>query len=83
MLVLRERRAGTPTRTLPGHARVNVLVQWRNWCGSPRGAVHVTLVLTIFRAVTPRLKLGLVTTPICVDAKFSSTVAVSRFLRGQ
>ena len=82
---LRSGRATTarPTRILPGRGRVSVLIQWRNWCGSPRGTVPVSIALTIFAAATPRLKLGLVTTPPCVEAKFSSTIAVSRFLRRQ
>ena len=72
---------GVPTRTLPARRHVTVGVQWRNWCGAPRGRVGASLVLTIHAAVTPRLVLSAVTTPPCADAKFSSTVAVSRFLR--
>jgi hypothetical protein len=72
---------GAPTRTLPARGQVAVGVQWRNWCGAPRGRVRASLALTIYTAVGPRLPLGMVTTPPCGDAKFSSTVAVSRFLR--
>jgi Protein of unknown function (DUF4232) len=72
---------GIPTRTLPAHGHDAVGVQWRNWCGAPRGRVRATLVLTIYSGVTPRLPLGVVTTPPCGDAKYSSTIAVSRFLR--
>jgi hypothetical protein len=74
---------GFPTRTLRARGQVTVGVRWRNWCGAPRGRVRVraTLVLTIYAAVTPRLPLGTVTTPPCAAAKYSSTVAVSPFLR--
>jgi hypothetical protein len=72
---------GAPTRTLPARGHVAVGVQWRNWCGAPRGRVRAALVLTIYAAVIPRLALGTVATPPCADAKYSSTVAVSRFLR--
>jgi hypothetical protein len=72
---------GIPTRTLPARGRVAVGVRWRNWCGAPRGLVHAVLVMTIFRSQTPRLALGTVTTPSCADSKFSSTIAVSRFLK--
>ena len=72
---------GTPTRTLPGRGRVVLGLQWRNWCGAPRGSVRASLVLTIAPGVAARLALGTVTTPPCLSAKYSSTVAVSRFLR--
>jgi hypothetical protein len=72
---------GVPTRTLPGRGHVTVGVRWRNWCGAPRGTVRASIVVTIFRSVSPRLALGTVTTPPCAGAKFSSRVAVSRFLR--
>jgi hypothetical protein len=72
---------GAPTRTLPARGHVVVGVQWRNWCGAPRGRVRASLVLTIYASVTARMSLGTVTTPPCGDAKFASTVAVSRFLR--
>jgi hypothetical protein len=72
---------GVPTRTLPARGRVAVGVRWRNWCGAPRGLVRAVLVMTIFRSQTPRLAIGTVTTPPCADSKFSSTFAVSRFLK--
>ena len=72
---------GVPTRMLAARRRVTLGVAWRNWCGAPRGVVRASLVLTVFTAVTPHLALGTVTTPPCADAKYSSTVAASRFLR--
>jgi hypothetical protein len=72
---------GVPTRTLPAHGAVGVRMQWRNWCGALRGEVRAALVMTIYPGVMPRLALGTVTTPPCADAKYSSTVAVSQFLR--
>jgi Protein of unknown function (DUF4232) len=72
---------GVPTRTLRARGQVTVGVQWRNWCGAPRGRVRATLALTIYSSAAPRLPLGTVTTPPCGDAKYSSTVAVSRFLK--
>lgn len=72
---------GAPTRTLPARGHVFVGVQWRNWCGSPRGRVRASLILTIYASVTPRVSLGTVTTPPCGEAELSSTVAVTRFLR--
>jgi hypothetical protein len=71
---------GVPTRIPPPLGQLAVGIQWRNWCGAPRGRVRASLALTIY-TVAPRLPLGMVTTPPCGDAKFSSTVAVSRFLR--
>jgi Protein of unknown function (DUF4232) len=72
---------GVRTRTLPARGHVVVAVQWRNWCGAPRGRVRATLTLTVYPSVTPRLPLGTLTMPQCADAKYSSTVAVSRFVR--
>ena len=72
---------GVPTRTLPARGHVAVGVQWRNWCGAPRGLVRASLALTIYSSVTARMSLGTVTTPPCAHAKYSSMVAVSRFLR--
>jgi hypothetical protein len=72
--------AGTPTRRLPGHGHVTVGVQWRNWCGAPRGNVHLRIGLTIYSPETPRVSAGVVRTPVCVDHKYSSRVAVSRFI---
>jgi Protein of unknown function (DUF4232) len=72
---------GTPTRVLPGQEHVLVALRWRNWCGAPRGAVRLVLVLALFRSATPHLAAGLVRTPPCIDHRFSSTVAVSRFIR--
>jgi hypothetical protein len=69
---------GLPTRKLPAHERVSVGIQWRNWCGVPRGRVHLTVSLAIYSAA-PRTKVGVVRTPVCVDHKYSSRVAVSRF----
>jgi len=71
---------GTPTRRLPAHGRVTVGVQWRNWCGAPRGNVRLRIGLTIYNSETPRVSAGVVRTPVCVDRKHSSRVAVSRFL---
>jgi hypothetical protein len=72
---------GVPTRRLAGHGRVGVGVQWRNWCGAPRGNVHLSVRLSIFPSVSPRAAVGLVSTPPCVDHKYSSRVAVSRFIK--
>jgi hypothetical protein len=72
---------GTPTRRLAARGRVSVAVQWRNWCGAPRGNVHLSVRLTIFPRVSPQAAVGLVRTPPCVDHKYSSRVAVSRFIR--
>ena len=72
---------GVPTRRLAGHGRARVRVRWRNWCGAPRGNVHLRLGLTIYGSETRRPSVGLVRTPVCVDPKYSSRVAVSRFTR--
>ena len=56
-------------------------IQWRNWCGAPRGNVRLRVGLTIYRGETRRIGVGLVRTPVCVDHRFSSRVAVSRFIR--
>jgi hypothetical protein len=72
---------GTPTRRMPAHGRVTVGVQWRNWCGAPRGNVHLSLGLTIYSSETRRTPVGLVRTPVCVDHRYSSRVAVSRFIK--
>jgi hypothetical protein len=70
---------GLPTRKLPARERVFVGIQWRNWCGRPRGRVRLSVELTIYNA-TPRTPVGRVRTPVCVDHKHSSRVAVSRFI---
>lgn len=72
---------GTPTRRLGAHGHVTVGIQWRNWCGSPRGNVPLRLGLTIYSSETRRPSVGLVRTPVCVDSKHSSRIAVSRFIR--
>jgi hypothetical protein len=72
---------GVPARRLAGHGRVLVRIQWRNWCGAPRGNVHLSLGLTIYNSETRRVPVGLVRTPVCVDHKYSSRVAVSRFIK--
>jgi hypothetical protein len=72
---------GTPTRVLPKRGRVVVGTQWQNWCGAPRGNVRASLSLTVNRLVTLRLGLGVVRTPPCVHHRFTSTVAVSRFIK--
>jgi hypothetical protein len=72
---------GVPTRRLAAHGRVRVGIQWRNWCGAPRGNMRLSVVLTIFPSVSRRTAVGLVRTPVCLDHKLSSRVAVSRFLR--
>lgn len=73
--------AGAPTRTLPAHGRVLVAVQWRNWCGRPRGNVHLKVGLTIFNSETRRIGVGLVRTPVCVQRRLSSRVGVSGFVK--
>lgn len=80
-LTVRMSTDGVPTRRLPGHGRVRVRIQWRNWCGAPRGNVHLALGLTIYSSETRRTPVGLVRTPVCVDPKYSSRVSVSRFVR--
>lgn len=79
-LTVRMSAEGVPTRQLAGHGRVIVGIQWRNWCGAPRGNVHLRLGLTIYSSETRRPSVGLVRTPVCVDPKYSSRVAVSRFI---
>jgi hypothetical protein len=71
---------GAPTRLLPARGGVNIAVQWRNWCGKPRGYFRLKVGLTIYRAQTRRLGVGLVRTPVCVARRLKSTVAVSRFV---
>lgn len=71
---------GAPTRKLPARERVFVGVQWRNWCGSPRGRVRLKLGLTVWSSETQRTSVGTVRTPQCVDHTHSSRVAVSRFI---
>ena len=71
---------GVPTRKLAAHERVFVGIQWRNWCGRPRGTVRLSVALTIYPNVSPRAPVGRVSTPQCVDNKHSSRVAVSRFM---
>jgi hypothetical protein len=72
---------GVSTRRLPMYGQVRLGLQWRNWCGAPRGLVRLSLRLTLFRATTIRTTLGRLSTPPCVDNKHSSTIAVSRFLK--
>ena len=72
---------GAPTRRLPRRGHVVVGIQWRNWCGAPRGKVRLSAALTIFSSVTSRASHGVVSTPPCGDRRFSSRVAVSRFLK--
>ena len=71
---------GVRTRSLPAHAGANVAIQWRNWCGEPRGNVHLKVGLTIYRSATRRAGVGLVRTPVCVARRMSSRVAVSGFV---
>jgi hypothetical protein len=71
---------GTPTLRLPAHGRVTVGVQWRNWCGAPRGTVRVALVLTLVGRVAVTTALGPTATPPCVAVRYSSRIAVTRFL---
>lgn len=71
---------GATTRTLPARGGVIVGIQWRNWCGRPRGDIHLKVGLTIYRSDTRRISVGLVRTPVCVKRKLSSRVAVSGFV---
>jgi len=71
---------GRATRRLPAHERVFVGIQWRNWCGTPRGNVRLSVGLTISGAETRRVSVGRVPTPRCVDRKRSSRVAMSPFI---
>jgi hypothetical protein len=71
---------GKTTRRLPAHRRVLVGVQWRNWCGAPRGNVPLSVGLTIYGGETRRPSVGRVTTPQCVDHVHSSRVSVSPFI---
>ena len=80
-LTVRMGSEGVPTRRLAGHGRVRVSIQWRNWCGAPRGNVRLKVGLTIYGSETRRASVGLVRTPVCVDPKYSSRVAVSRFIK--
>jgi hypothetical protein len=72
---------GVPTRRLPARGKVIVGIQWRNWCGAPRGNVRLAVGLTIYAAETRRVAVGVVRTPVCVDRRLSSRVSVSRFIR--
>jgi hypothetical protein len=72
---------GRPTRVLPAHGLVVLGLQWRNWCGAPRGDVLLSVEVGVSTGVEVRGRIGPVTTPVCVDPKHSSTVTVSRFLR--
>jgi len=72
--------SGKPTRRLSAHGRVFVGIQWRNWCGAPRGNVRLSAGLTIYGAETRRASVGRVPTPQCGDHKHSSRVAVSPFI---
>ena len=72
--------SGRATRRLPAYERVVVGIQWRNWCGAPRGNVRLSVGLTISGAETRRASVGQVHTPQCVDHKHSSRVAVSPFI---
>jgi Protein of unknown function (DUF4232) len=69
---------GLPVRKVGPHQRVFVGIQWRNWCGSPKGKVRLSVGLKIFSAL-PRVAAHKTRTPVCVDRKHASTVAVSRF----
>lgn len=69
---------GLPVRKVGPHQRVFVGIQWRNWCGSPKGNVRLSVGLKIF-AASPRVAAHKSRTPVCVDRKHASTVAVSRF----
>jgi hypothetical protein len=71
---------GLPTRRLLARERVVVGIQWRNWCGAPRGKVRLRVGLTVWSSETRRPSVGIVRTPQCVDNKYSSRVAVSRFI---
>jgi hypothetical protein len=71
---------GKATRRLSAHGRVVVGIQWRNWCGAPRGDVRLSVGLTIYGTETRRASVGRVTTPQCGDRKYSSRVAVSPFI---
>ena len=69
---------GLPTRKLAGRERVFVGIQWRNWCGRPRGLVRLSIALTIDSA-TPRTSARVVRAPACTAHKATSKVSVSRF----
>lgn len=71
---------GAPARRLPERGKVVVGIQWRNWCGEPRGNFRLAVGLTVYGTETRRVWVGLVRTPVCVDHKYSSRVAVSRFI---
>jgi len=71
---------GVPTRRLAPRAGVFVGVQWRNWCGAPRGERRLSVGLTIYPGVTTRASVGRVRTPRCVTRKQRSHVSVSRFI---
>jgi hypothetical protein len=80
-ITVRMSTEGVPTRRLTGRGRVRVTIQWRNWCGAPRGNVHLSVGLTVYGSETRRTPVGLVRTPVCVDHNHSSRVAVSRFIK--
>jgi hypothetical protein len=70
---------GLPTRRLGGHQGVSVGIQWRNWCGVPRGRVRLSIGLRLYPA-SPRTTPSPVRTPVCKARKSSSRVTVSRFI---
>ncbi|HEY6151047.1 MAG TPA: DUF4232 domain-containing protein [Gaiellaceae bacterium] len=69
---------GLPVRKVGAHQRVFVGIQWRNWCGSPKGKVRLSVGLKIF-AASPRVAAHKTRTPVCASRKSASRVAVSRF----
>ena len=69
---------GLAVRKVAAHQRVFVGIQWRNWCGRPAGKVRLSIGLRIFAAL-PRTAAHKTRTPVCVNRKASSRVAVSRF----
>jgi hypothetical protein len=71
---------GVPTRKLQARERAYIGIQWRNWCGSPRGKVRVSIGVKIYSNVAPRTPGIRARTPQCINPKRASTVAVSRFI---
>ena len=74
----------TGTRSCPlpvAPLRLSIVAAvWRNWCSVPRGRVRLAFATTLSGSVSPRSNAVVGKTPPCVDRRYSSRVAVSRFI---
>jgi hypothetical protein len=69
---------GLAVRQVPPHQRVFIGIEWRNWCGKPTGKVRLSVGLQIYAGLK-RTAAHKTHTPVCVDRRSASRVAVSRF----